>query len=188
VLLTLMSPSGVLYMFKHTGHMAGTVEPGSRDDDWSESGNNPLIAANWADLQGATEYLQTDVDFDAAVLLEDIKHAWDDDLSRFVGEGLLGQGGFSLIDALASVTLVPPSFSNETIHFRAGVEGSSTFRAEGSPDPDFSIHDSLPAGLSFNKRTNVLSGTTWDRGTYTLHVRAANAAGTAEAIVTLIVD
>jgi hypothetical protein len=175
-------------MFKHTGHMAGTVEPGSRNDDWSESGNNPLIAANWADLQGATEYLQTDVDFDAAVLLEDIKHAWDDDLSRYVGEGALGQGGFSLIDALASVTFVPPSFSNETIHFRAGVAGSSTFRAEGSPDPDFSIHDPLPAGLSFNKRTNVLSGTTWDRGTYTLHVRATNAAGSADAIVTLVVD
>src|SRR6266849_3779151 len=31
-------------------HVHGTFEPGSRDDDWGNSGNNPALAAGWADF------------------------------------------------------------------------------------------------------------------------------------------
>jgi len=44
------SKSGILFTFTHQGSMAGTFEPGSRDDGWSVSGNNPAIADDWADL------------------------------------------------------------------------------------------------------------------------------------------
>jgi len=39
-----------VYTFQQAGHVAGTFEPGSRDYDWNIDGQNPAIAANWADL------------------------------------------------------------------------------------------------------------------------------------------
>jgi hypothetical protein len=50
------SPSGVLYDFEHTGTMSGTIDKGSRDDNWNVSGIGSQIAANWADLEGASSY------------------------------------------------------------------------------------------------------------------------------------
>lgn len=45
-----VSRSGVLYTFSQQVHLAGTVEPGSRDGDWNISGVNPAIQAGWNDL------------------------------------------------------------------------------------------------------------------------------------------
>ena len=56
LVIGLVSPSGVLYTFVHTGHMAGTFESGSRDDNWDVSGTNPALAAGWADLEGCRWY------------------------------------------------------------------------------------------------------------------------------------
>jgi len=38
------------YTFKHSGHVSGTFEPGSRDDDWSIDGQNDEIAKHWASI------------------------------------------------------------------------------------------------------------------------------------------
>jgi hypothetical protein len=42
-----------VYTFKHTGHVSGTFEPGSRDDDWSIDGQNDTLAQNWANIAAA---------------------------------------------------------------------------------------------------------------------------------------
>lgn len=51
-----VSGSGRAYSFAHKGHMAGTFESGSRDEIWTNQGNNSDIAAHWADLCGAWSY------------------------------------------------------------------------------------------------------------------------------------
>jgi len=40
----------MVYTFQHNGHVAGTFESGSRDDDWTNDGQNNAIAQNWAHL------------------------------------------------------------------------------------------------------------------------------------------
>lgn len=43
----------IVYTFGHTGHVAGTFESGSRDDDWSVDSQNEDIAQNWANIAAA---------------------------------------------------------------------------------------------------------------------------------------
>ena len=71
----LVSTSGTLYTFVHTGHMAGTFESGSRDDDWDVSGTNPALAAGWADLEGGRWYWRAGVNWDPGPLIQDIETA-----------------------------------------------------------------------------------------------------------------
>jgi hypothetical protein len=40
--------NGNLYTFEHRGHVSGTFESGSRDDDWTVDGQNDIIRDNWA--------------------------------------------------------------------------------------------------------------------------------------------
>ena len=56
------------YSFAHTGHVAGTFESGSRDDDWNVVGTSPSIRANWADLQGASSNARASADLDILAL------------------------------------------------------------------------------------------------------------------------
>ena len=67
------SPSGVLYTFSHSGHMAGEIESGSSDDNWDVSGSNPKLAAGWADLQGATYTWQASESTDLNSLINQIE-------------------------------------------------------------------------------------------------------------------
>ena len=39
-----------VYTFQHSGHVAGTFESGSREDDWSVDGRNDVIAQHWTAL------------------------------------------------------------------------------------------------------------------------------------------
>ncbi len=39
-----------LYTFQHSGHVSGTFEPGSRDDDWTIDSRNDVIAQHWSAL------------------------------------------------------------------------------------------------------------------------------------------
>ncbi|MEH2325620.1 MAG: hypothetical protein V7K32_19080 [Nostoc sp.] len=41
---------GTTFTFSHTGRTHGTFESGSRDDDWNESGTNPVLAADWGNI------------------------------------------------------------------------------------------------------------------------------------------
>lgn len=42
-----------LYTFEHKGHVSGTFESGSRDDDWSQDGQSVVISENWAGIVAA---------------------------------------------------------------------------------------------------------------------------------------
>lgn len=46
----IVDAAGTAYTFSHQGHLAGTFEPGSRDDSWTTSGKNAAIANGWANL------------------------------------------------------------------------------------------------------------------------------------------
>lgn len=41
------------YTFAHAGHVSGTFESGSRDDDWSVDGQNNAISQNWDKIVAA---------------------------------------------------------------------------------------------------------------------------------------
>jgi hypothetical protein len=75
VMIGLVSPSGRLWATVHSGHMAGFFESGSRDDTWDLSGNDPKLAANWADLEGDSWYLAANVDADWNPLVNHIEQA-----------------------------------------------------------------------------------------------------------------
>ena len=55
---------GFAFTFAHRGHMAGTFEAGSRDDDWNVTGYNTDIAAHWDALQGWNWQWRADVNWD----------------------------------------------------------------------------------------------------------------------------
>ncbi len=50
----LTTNSGIHLMAQHTGNVSGTLGSGKRDDDFSESGHNDWIGANWLDAKTAT--------------------------------------------------------------------------------------------------------------------------------------
>jgi hypothetical protein len=69
---------GTAYTFSHTGRVHGTLEPGSRDDDWVIRGTNPALAAGWADLwaNGAPRsQWNAKVDLDLGVILKSLVEA-----------------------------------------------------------------------------------------------------------------
>ncbi len=85
-----------------------------------------------------------------------------------------------------------PSFtsSNSTV-FTVGIAGTFTVTAGGFPAPVLSETGALPAGVSFNTATGVLSGNPQlgSQGTYTLQFAATNGIGTpASQTFTLLVD
>jgi hypothetical protein len=41
------------YTFQHGGHISGSFEPGSSDDNWNVSGTNIAIADNWANIDAS---------------------------------------------------------------------------------------------------------------------------------------
>jgi hypothetical protein len=47
--------ANLVYTFQHQGHASGTFEPGSRDDDWSNDGQNADLANHWASFTTATQ-------------------------------------------------------------------------------------------------------------------------------------
>lgn len=62
------------YTFVHNGQMRGTLTPGSRDDDWSESGARQELSTAWTDLGASLEVtFQTKVDWDPAGWVDTIK-------------------------------------------------------------------------------------------------------------------
>jgi hypothetical protein len=69
-----VSSSGILFTFSHSGHMAGTIEPGSRDDSWNNQGTNAAIAGAWADLVAGWSWRwEAGVNFDIGSIINDIK-------------------------------------------------------------------------------------------------------------------
>ena len=58
------STSGVLYVFTHTGHMAGLLASGSSSDNWDVTGHSTRLAAAWTDVEGGQFYWRAHVDSD----------------------------------------------------------------------------------------------------------------------------
>jgi hypothetical protein len=48
-----LTPSGTAYTVQRQGHTAGTLTPGSRDDDWTQTGVNDKIRDNWREASKA---------------------------------------------------------------------------------------------------------------------------------------
>jgi cytochrome c5 len=64
------------YSFKHSGHIAGTFESGSRDDNWDPKAVNAAIADNWANIAGSPVWrAQANVNVDLASVLQTAEQA-----------------------------------------------------------------------------------------------------------------
>lgn len=72
--------------------------------------------------------------------------------------------------------LAPAITSASSAMFTAGSAGSFTVTATGTPAPTFSASGTLPAGVTFNATTGVLSGTpaAGSAGVYAITLKAAN--------------
>jgi large repetitive protein len=121
------------------------------------------------------------------------------------GTPLPGTGGTYAVTLTASNGVTPnatqnftltvdqaPSItnSNSTV-FNVGTAGTFTVTAGGFPAPTLAESGALPAGVSFNTATGVLSGTPQlnTQGTYTLQFTATNGVGSpATQSFTLLVD
>ncbi len=68
--------SGVLFTFSHSGHMAGTFQSGSRDDDWNVQGTSAALAGAWPDLaRGWRWRWEAGVNMDLGALVQSVKDA-----------------------------------------------------------------------------------------------------------------
>ena len=73
----ILSSTGVLYTFTHTGSMHGWgdrwVEGGSQQDSWSNSGSNPAVTQGWNDLCAGYHWqAQAGVNVDVGSLLSNV--------------------------------------------------------------------------------------------------------------------
>jgi hypothetical protein len=90
-----------------------------------------------------------------------------------------------------TVNQAPSITSSNSTVFTVGTAGTFTVTAGGFPAPVLSETGALPAGVSFNTTTGVLSGNPQlgSQGTYTLQFAATNGIGTpASQTFTLLVD
>jgi hypothetical protein len=89
-----------------------------------------------------------------------------------------------------TVNQMPAITSANATTFTVGTAGSFTVTATGFPTPTFSENGALPAGVTFNAGTGVLSGTpnAGTGGVYTITFSATNAAGTTNQTFTLTVN
>lgn len=76
--LTVTTGAGVMFTFSHTGTMHGWgdrwIEGGSATDSWSNTGTNPTIQANWAQLCAAYRWqANAAYNFDIGDLLSDVE-------------------------------------------------------------------------------------------------------------------
>jgi hypothetical protein len=94
-----------------------------------------------------------------------------------------------------SVTIAPQSYERQAPLITSGAatdgvvdtEYEFLVTASGSPAPIFAVVGSLPAGLSLDSATGVISGTPTAAGTYVFSISASNSAGTDTDQLTLMV-
>src|SRR5438874_5611346 len=92
--------------------------------------------------------------------------------------------------ATLTLTIKPPApliTSALTATGQAGVAFSYQIQANNSPT-SFNVTGLLPAGLSVNTSTGLISGTPTTAGTYTVTISATNAGGTGSATLTLTIN
>ncbi|MGP4092804.1 hypothetical protein, partial [Streptomyces sp. KR55] len=65
VAVAVKDSEGMVYTLQRQGHVSGTFQPGSRDDDWDVSVQNDQVAQRWSRLaDGSTAHLRVDADGD----------------------------------------------------------------------------------------------------------------------------
>ena len=65
--------NNMVYTFQHQGHVSGTFESGSRDDNWSNDGQNDAISNNWAAIvAGNTATAEAGANIDLTNLVNSI--------------------------------------------------------------------------------------------------------------------
>src|SRR5262249_14357530 len=89
-----------------------------------------------------------------------------------------GSQNFTLSVASPQAPIITSAASTA---FNVGGFGTFTFSANGSPTPTLQLFGGLPAGVTFNSTTGVLSGTPTDPAgsPFTLTLQATNSVGTA---------
>ena len=80
------------------------------------------------------------------------------------------------------VTNTPPVFADDTGNAQSWTVGSAITpitvpAATGNPTPTYSVFGSLPAGISFNTASRVISGTPTAAGSGTITIEARNSEG-----------
>jgi hypothetical protein len=132
------------------------------------------LGGNYRLVQGTGGGTMTDADVDAN--------------GNYVGASLTYQnvnsitltGGSAAIFLNNTVNQAPAITSASSALFTVGTQNSFSVTDTGSPTPTLSASGTLPAGITFNASTGVLSGTPagGTGGTYNLTFTASNGAGT----------
>jgi hypothetical protein len=74
IVWVLRASNGTVFTFSNTGHVNGTVSPGSRDHNWNVSGVNPALARTWESLnRGYSSQWRARASFDVVGMFNDIK-------------------------------------------------------------------------------------------------------------------
>jgi large repetitive protein len=76
-----------------------------------------------------------------------------------------------------TVNQAPAITSANSVGFASGVQSTFTVTASAFPAPTFSETGQLPAGITFNTTTGVLSGTTSAQGSFSIVFGASNGIG-----------
>jgi len=93
---------------------------------------------------------------------------------------------YTYADGMPAAAVAPTWVSTGVAAAVIGAAYSQTVRASGSPDPTYSIISGAPGWLSINSSTGELTGTpTGSETTHTVTLRATNASGTADLVVSL---
>jgi len=106
-------------------------------------------------------------------------------LSGYVSSGGVLDAAAALREAKARIVVAPVITSSTTANGTVGSSFSYRITASGSPT-SFSA-SGLPAGLSLNTSTGVISGTPTAVGTTSVSISATNAGGTRSATLTITV-
>lgn len=105
-----------------SGRVGGTLSGGSRDYDWEESGTNPLITRNWAELRtGKAEFSKWYENTGVLGTLEDIAVAVAEFLSVSAVAGPLVAAAIVVGSELGALTGVP--FAHPSLLAGAAVAG-----------------------------------------------------------------
>ena len=86
------------------------------------------------------------------------------------------------VDYATTAALAAPSFADDTGDdqswtVNAAITDITVPAADGNPTPTYAVQGSLPAGISFNTTTRVISGTPTAAGSGTITIRASNSEG-----------
>jgi len=74
IVWAIRASNGSVFTFSNTGHVAGTISPGSRDHDWNISGVNPALARTWESInRGASHQWRARASLDVVGMFNDIK-------------------------------------------------------------------------------------------------------------------